>query len=311
VRTPPTDRRARLARWTRLLFVIAVAVAFARVLMTNTDELRDIDLDVTPGWLALAAPISLLAGVLLPLAWRQIVDASGHTVDAGRSVRIWWMAQTGRYLPTGAAAFASRAVMTAREEVPKTVTVATMAVEMVLLVGVSAMIALVALPASSVAWWARSLLLAGGVAGLVAGPGAVRWLSARVPRLDPHRRGGWSRRELYRAEALVAANALSKSAAFVLLSAGLVPVHERDIAVLVGALNGGAVLGTIGITPAGLGVREGVVAGILSGRFGLGDAAALAIALRVWEILFECVWLVIVQHPIFRPAREPLTEAGT
>jgi uncharacterized membrane protein YbhN (UPF0104 family) len=192
-------------------------------------------------------------------------------------------------------------VLAAREGVPRAVTVATMAVELALLVGVSTTLALVALPAESLTWPARIALLAAGVGGLAALPFVVSAVSARVPRLDPHRAGGWRRRELYESELLFLANGLVKSLVFVLLAAALLPVELSDVALLVGAMNGGAVVGIIGITPAGLGVREGAIAGILAHRYGLGDAAALAVVLRAWEIVIECAWLAIVHHPAFRP----------
>jgi uncharacterized membrane protein YbhN (UPF0104 family) len=294
------------ARALRIAFVVVVAVVFARVVVQNADDLRHVDLTIRPAWLLLAAPLSLVVSALLPMAWRRLVLASGHHLDERRALRIWWMAQTFRYIPTGAAAVASRAVLTARESVPKAVTIATMAVELALIIAVSAIFSVVALPADSLASWARVLLVLLGVAGLAVGPFAVRWLSTRVPRLDPHRAGGWSVRELYSAEALVVANAAAKGVAFVALAAALVPVAGSDAVVLVGAFNAGVVLGMIGITPAGLGVREGVIAGILSSRYPLGDAAAVAVAWRAWELLFECVWLAIVQRKAFKSPGDSL-----
>ena len=51
------------------------------------------------------------------------------------------------------------------------------------------------------------------------------------------------------------------------------------------------VAGMVGVTPAGLGVREGVMAAILVDRFGLADAAAFALLSRAWEFSFEMVFL--------------------
>tara|TARA_B100000674_G_scaffold216319_1_gene177405 strand:- start:120 stop:347 length:228 start_codon:yes stop_codon:yes gene_type:complete len=47
----------------------------------------------------------------------------------------------------------------------------------------------------------------------------------------------------------------------------------------------------IGVTPAGLGVREGVMAAILASHFGLVDAAAFALLSRAWEFSFEMLFL--------------------
>src|SRR5688572_12044765 len=151
--------KERSSRALRIAFVVIVAAVFARVVVRDADELRHVDLTVKPAWLLAAAPISLAASTLLPLGWRRLIIASGHRLEGRRALRIWWMAQTFRYIPTGAAAVASRAVLTAREAVPRAVTVATMAVELALIVGVSAVIALVTLPAESLGWWARILLV--------------------------------------------------------------------------------------------------------------------------------------------------------
>ena len=53
------------------------------------------------------------------------------------------------------------------------------------------------------------------------------------------------------------------------------------------------VAGMVGVTPSGLGVREGVMAALLHTRFGLGNAAALAVALRGYEFVIELVWLAV------------------
>jgi uncharacterized membrane protein YbhN (UPF0104 family) len=62
----------------------------------------------------------------------------------------------------------------------------------------------------------------------------------------------------------------------------------------VGAAYAGVVAGMVGITPAGIGVREGVIAAVLATRYPLGDAAALAVLLRAWDFAFEVAFLGVV-----------------
>ena len=52
---------------------------------------------------------------------------------APHAVRVWCLSQTARYLPTGVAGFAARVVMAAKEGVPRTLTSATLAIELGLL----------------------------------------------------------------------------------------------------------------------------------------------------------------------------------
>mgnify|MGYP001300513592 CR=1 FL=1 len=62
---------------------------------------------------------------------------------------------------------------------------------------------------------------------------------------------------------------------------------------IVGASYAAVVAGMVGVTPAGLGVREGVMTAILASRFGLGDAAAFALFSRAWEFAFEMLFLAV------------------
>lgn len=284
----------------QVALVLVVAATFARVAADNTSELRDVDLRLRPGWLLLAAPAALAAGPLLPLAWQRLVRATGHDLAPLAAVRAWYLGQTARYLPTGLVAFASRAVLVTRFGIPQAVTVATVGVELLLIVTVGGGLAAAALPSTELALELRLLIGAGSVVGLVLGPHLLRWVSARIGQLDPQRADGWSVPGLYAAEATFVVNAVAKSLAFVLFACAVQPVDTGDVLLLVGAFNAANTLGTIGVTPAGLGVREGAMAALLADRYGLGDGAALAVAARVWDTVIELAWLALVHHRVFR-----------
>ena len=68
---------------------------------------------------------------------------------------------------------------------------------------------------------------------------------------------------------------------------------RSDVTLIIGAAYAGVAAGMVGITPAGLGVREGVMTAILAHRFGLSDAAAFALVSRAWEFAFEMVFLMV------------------
>lgn len=293
-------------RWVKVLqavFVVLVVVAFARVFSKNAEDFRDLDIELRPSRLLLALPLSLAAGPLLPIAWRSVLRAAGHTLTPAQAVRTWYLGQTARYLPTGLVAFASRALLLAKHDVPRRVTMATVAVELGLIVGVGGGLAAACLPSSELALGLRLLIGAGCLVGLAAGPWLLRWASGRVGFLDPHRHGGWGVRDMYAAEGLFVVNAVAKSLAFVVFAGAVQPVQWGDVFLLIGALNAATTLGTVGITPAGLGVREGAMAAILVDRYGLGDGAALAVAARVWDTVIEVLWLLLVQRRGFKLAR--------
>jgi hypothetical protein len=291
---------------------VVVAVAFGRVVVQNTTELRHVDLHLRPGWLLAALPVALLAGPLLPLAWRRVLLAARHDVPPRPAVRAWYLGQTARYLPTGLVAFASRAALLARMGVPQAVTVASVAVELLLIVTVGGGMAAAFLPSSELSLLLRVAIAVGCAAVLALGPLLLRAASRRIRMLDPHEAGGWDRRGLYRAELGFLANAAVTSAAFALFAPAVLPVRAGDVWLLVGAVNAAATLGTIGITPAGLGVREGILAALLADRFGLGAGAALAVAVRVWDTAVELVWLALVHHRSFlSTGSHPAPEAAT
>ena len=115
----------------------------------------------------------------------------------------------------------------------------------------------------------------------------LRWLSGRMQTeaLNAERPAVWRAAFIY---GLAVAQRLMAS---VLLAAALLAAGGADIWLIAGATAAGIVVGMVGITPAGLGVREVVVAALLAERFGVGDAAAFAIAVRVLEFAHELVML--------------------
>ncbi len=98
---------------------------------------------------------------------------------------------------------------------------------------------------------------------------------------------------MHEATLVYGVNATLKSARWLMIAAGVLTVHGSDIPLLIGAEALGVLAGLIGITPAGIGVREAVIAGALRDRFGFADAFALAIIARAWDFVVELVWIGI------------------
>jgi len=286
-----------LRRWgawgLRLALVAGVAVVVVRVGADNVSSLRHIHLRVRPVWFALAAPASVAGGLLLPVGWRSLLAAYGSALPLGRALRVWWLAQISRYVPTGAAALATRVVLAGREGVPRFLAGWSLPVEVGVIVAWGSVLTGALLPSSVLAAWARALVAAGGVLILVALPAGLRIAAALVPRLPAPLRGPEGTVPTYRAAAWYGLNSVVRSGAFVALAAALLPVHLGDVGPLVGAFNAAAVAGLVSIAPGGLGVREGVLALTLSSRYGFGNAAALSVALRLWDLLVDLAWVGI------------------
>jgi uncharacterized membrane protein YbhN (UPF0104 family) len=292
--------RSRLIKVAQGLFVVVVVAAFVKVGADNAGELREVDLRIRWWQLLLAVPAAMAAAPLLPLGWRRIVQATGHEIGRRDAIRTWYVGQTARYLPTGLVAVASRAVLVARFGVPQAVTVATVIVEMGTIVLVGGGLAGAMLPSSELPGLLRVAIATGALVALLAVPVVLRHGSSRVARLAPAAPEGWSTRALYESELVLLLNGLAKGLVFALFAGAVLPVRWGDVFLLMGAFHAATTVGTIGITPAGLGVREGALAAILAARFGLGDAAALAVVARVWDTAIELIWLGFVHVPWFR-----------
>lgn len=267
-----------------MVVLMGLGVAASR----HTAELRDIELDVQWWWFAAALPFTAAASAVLPLAWQRTVAGLGGELASGRAVEIWWTSQAARFLVTMVGTAVGRVALAAREGVPVEVAAGAQVVELVLLVGWSTLLGAVPGSGAPVPDWTLAALLAGSAAGLAALPWSVR-AGLRIvhrwrPEVDVE---AVDRRRMIVAEGAYGLNAVLRSVAFVLVAAGLLPVRGGDILLLVAGWNLAAVAGIVGITPAGLGVREGALVALLGARFGLGGAAALAAVWRAWELAFE------------------------
>jgi len=284
-------RRRRLLAAVRWAVGVATLVVIARIAVDQADELSRVDLDIHPGWLVPAAVFTVAAGLVLPMAWRHVLAAYGWRIGRGRALRVWCLSQATRYLPTGLVAVASRVSLTAAEGVPRSVAAASLAVETVLLLGWAALVGAVFIPSSVIPLPIRVIVGTGAAVGLATLPWSLRGVGARLVRVPPLAPSRLRRRELIESIGLFGLNTALRAGRFVALAAALLPVTGDDVPLLVGAAYAGVIAGMVGITPAGLGVREGVIAAVLADRFGLGDAAALAVALRAWDFVFELGFL--------------------
>ncbi len=302
------SRWARLRRPPRLMvlgarvgLVAAVAAVVVKVGIDNASSLRHIHLRVAPAWFAPAAAASLVAGLCMPLGWRLLITAYGPRVARRATLRIWWTAQITRYVPTGAAALATRVVLAAREGVPRMLAGASLPIEVAIVVGWGTVLTGALLPDSVLALPARLGVTALGAIGLAGLPVLLRRAGRWVPRMPSPRPGREGTVPLYGAEAWYGVNSLLRTGAFLFLAAALLPVRWGDLALLAGAFNAGAVGGLVSIAPGGLGVREGILTLVLKGRYGFGDAAALSVALRGWDLVIDVVWLTAARVAGRRP----------
>jgi uncharacterized membrane protein YbhN (UPF0104 family) len=233
-----------------------------------------------------------VGGLLLPLAWRHTVGAYGSDLPRSTAVRVWSISQASRFVPGNVALVASRVLLSAREGVPRSLAGASLAIEGGLIVVWGGFYASW-LPSTWLPGPLRVLMAAGALVVLIALPALLRLGGRLVPRFPALAPEALRVRHLYEAIGLYGLNNLVRASGFVFVAAALHTIDPRDAWLVIGAVNLGAIIGMIGITPAGLGVREGVIAVLLTHRFGAGNATAFAVAFRAWDFAFELVWIGI------------------
>ena len=284
--------RGRLFAVARVLFAVVIIVLLGAAAAHHWHELRHVQLEVTPGWLLVAAPFTFAGGVLLPLAWRHVVASYGHPLPRATAVRVWCVSQASRFIPGNVALIASRVLLSAREGVPRSLAGASLAIEGVLIIVWGGFFASW-LPSTWLPIGLRVLLAAGALALLAFLPFLLRRIGRRLSRFPALAPTAQRTRDFYDAIGLYGLNNLIRACGFVFVAAAMHTIDGRDVWLIIGAANLGAALGMIGITPAGLGVREGVIAVLLTHRFGAGNATAIAVGFRAWDFLCELVWIAI------------------
>ncbi len=277
----------------RWIVVAATVLVLFRVGSNHSNDLRAIDLNFNIFWLLNAFIATTAANLLLPLGWRQIVISFDQVLLAGPAVRIWCLAQTARYLPTGLVAVASRLQLAAKAGISRSITTTSIVIETAVLIGWALLVCAIFVPSTTLPQSMRWLMGVGCAFGLVTSPWLITFIGLGVSRIkklsltQPHPR------LVAHGVALFGMSVTARAIGTTCLAAGFLGVGSEDMTLIVGATYAGVAAGMIGVTPAGLGVREGVVAAILANRFGLSDAAAFALLSRAWEFAFEMVFLAV------------------
>ena len=230
--------------------------------------------------------------MLLPLGWRRLIVAFGSTITTGQAVRLWSLAQAARYVPTGLLAVTSRLQLAAKAGISKTVTMSSIAIETAVLFAWALLTCALFVPSSTFPSLTRWSSGAAAVIGLATLPWLVPAASTRLSKLKKISVPRTQPRVLCEGIALLGLSVFARALSTVCLAAGYLGLSSSDLPLIVGATYAAVIAGMIGVTPAGLGVREGVITVILAGKFGLTDAAAFALISRAWEFTLEMLFLV-------------------
>jgi uncharacterized membrane protein YbhN (UPF0104 family) len=302
--SPRTKGRAR---WVTAAALVVVAVFFAVTLAARWREVISLKWQPRPGVFALACVLLALSYALVACLWGLALRrAAGTPVRTG--ARIWFLANLARYVPGNVWSFVGAVELARREGVARSRTLAVMALTQVLSVGVALLAGLPVLLAERARLGRPALLGAVAVAVVAAGAAVFRrqllgLARRRLPGLDPG--------ALVPAPGTVALLTVGYAAywavtglAFAALVAALHPLAAGDVPLVVAAYAAAYAAGFLALlTPAGLGVREGVLVVALAPVLPAGPALVVALVSRVWMMLVELAGAAVAHLVARRRAR--------
>lgn len=266
----------RLLRRGAALLAVAGVVLCLVSLRRQWDDVRPLELDWSPGWLALAVLAAAAADGLAALGWACAVRLAGAAIGLRTALQVWWTGQLARFVPTGLGSLPGRTVAGTAAGLPRRLLVVTTAGELAVAGGTSVVAAALLLPGV--------LGPLGVLLGLAVGAAVTAEAAARLlPGCAGARRAG---------VVLVAAHALK----LVVRTAGLWAVLQVTTAgsppsagAVLGAVGAAYALGLLAVfSPGGIGVRETALAATLGALPGGSPAAVLAAAV-VWRLIETAV----------------------
>lgn len=262
----PESGRRRRHRWLLILIqvvtLLVVVLFFGWSLSRNWEELGAISLQYN-GWLL--APAFLLLGiffVLLILGWLQILRWMGAPLGLISGARIWFLSQLGKYVPGKVLMAVGRIYLAAQEGIAVPIALVSLYLEVVLLSLSGLLLYLVTWPTWSAAgpyiWFSLMAVPAGLV--LLYPPWLERlinWLLRRLRREPIPMRLRYGQM-LQLLVFYIAAWCVYGASQYCLIAA-IHPLQANEIWPIMGMSSLAWVLGFLAfVTPAGLGVREGV-----------------------------------------------------
>ena len=288
--SPPASAPRR-SRWRTVAVLAVVAGFFVATLAARWNDVISLKWRLEPGLFAVATALLALSYGLVACLWGLALHrAAGTRVAAG--ARIWFLSNLARYVPGNVWSYVGAVELARREGVARRVTLAVMALTQILSVGVAVAAGLPVLLAER-ARLGRPALLGALVVAAVAALAAV--FRRQLLGLARRRMPGFDPAGLTPSAAtvawLVAGYAVYWAVtglAFAALVASLYPLAPADVPLVMAAYAAAYAAGFLALlTPAGLGVREGVLVVALAPVLPAGPALVVALLSRVWMMLVE------------------------
>jgi uncharacterized membrane protein YbhN (UPF0104 family) len=295
------------SRWLTAVVLAVVAGFFVATLAARWNDVISLKWRLDPGLFAAATVLLALSYGLVAWLWGLALGRyAGTRPSAG--ARIWFLSNLARYVPGNIWSYVGAVELARREGVARRVTLAVMALTQVLSVGVAVAAGLPVLLAER-ARLGRPALLGAVVVALLAGLAVL--FRGRLLELARRRMPGFDPAELTPSAGTVvwlvagyAAYWAVTGLAFAALVAALHPLAAGDVPLVMAAYAAASAAGFLALlTPAGLGVREGVLVVALAPVLPAGPALVVALVSRVWMMLVELAGAAVAHLVARRRAR--------
>jgi hypothetical protein len=309
------SRRAGLIAIARFLLLLA-PWAFIAYLFRDVGATLDSFRDASVGPIVGALLLILLVLTTLALLWVRLVthlNREPALSEVPRLLRTFARSWLARYLPGKVWIYGARVIHTDASVSPARIVASSVVDEFALIVGTATVLGL-----ASWTWFLAGpvvglLVLLTGLAAVVVAVSrldqlsrlAVRFLGRRLPRRwesvsQELQRAGEDPRLGVRATALFTGsyllNNFAGGLAFVLVVVSLSDIGWGDVPLLVGAYSLASVVGIAALfAPAGLGVREAVLAGFITPVVASPVAASVVVLVRVLAIIADVLFVGVIE----------------
>ncbi len=283
----------------KLLLLVLTGAFIAWALHSQWTAMRASarELQVTWRWIIAASVVVLAVYAMLIQSWRLLLQGWGGELAYLPAVRIWTIANLGRWIPGKVWSVGALSVLAAREGVSGAAAAGAAVLGTLLNIGSGFGVAVIMGAEGldevyagfrSGALIATAVFIGGVLALPLILPPVLRWFAVRrgVPITGTHLSAG----TLWGAAAVNAAAWVGYGLAFALFSRGVTPRINSDPALFIAVFTASYLIGYLVLfSPGGLGFREAALTVFLVGLgvAGQGDAMILGVTSRVWLTVLE------------------------